>query len=324
MEPLDAHQQPSDYPLYNIGVVSRMTGISIASLRAWERRYGFPESGRTTGGHRLYSERDVMRLRWVKNQVDGGLQTAQAIQALQRREGEAGSAESTWLMVDVAGADNPPEGLEGYARRMIAALVEHDTVRCDALLGEVMLDHPLSDVIFEVVVPALAEMGDLWERGRITVATEHFATSYMRHRLMMWMLGGPTPFPVRPVVLACAPNELHEGSLLIIGALLRRQRWPVAYLGAAVPLADLAAFVDEVKPPAVVLVAMREETVQGLADWPHFIHTDGHGRPLVSYGGRVFVEQPEWRDRVPGMYLGDTIQEGIDRLDDLLQARRPG
>ncbi len=30
-------------PLYNIGVVSRMTGISMATLRAWERRYEFPE-----------------------------------------------------------------------------------------------------------------------------------------------------------------------------------------------------------------------------------------------------------------------------------------
>src|SRR5512140_3830850 len=76
----------SDEPLYNIGVVSRMTGISVATLRAWERRYGFPTSGRTAGGHRLYSERDMVRLRWVKVQIEQGMQTAQAIQALKRQE----------------------------------------------------------------------------------------------------------------------------------------------------------------------------------------------------------------------------------------------
>ena len=54
----------NDEPLYNIGVVSRMTGISMATLRAWERRYEFPDSERTAGGHRLYSENDVLRLRW--------------------------------------------------------------------------------------------------------------------------------------------------------------------------------------------------------------------------------------------------------------------
>src|SRR5512142_2965158 len=79
-------QNTSYEPLYNIGVVSRMTGISVATLRAWERRYGFPSSGRTAGGHRLYSERDMTRLRWVKGQIDQGMGTAQAIQVLRRRE----------------------------------------------------------------------------------------------------------------------------------------------------------------------------------------------------------------------------------------------
>ena len=76
----------SEEHLYNIGVVTRMTGISMATLRAWERRYDFPESGRTAGGHRLYSERDIMRLRWVKGRIGEGMQTAQAIQALRHQE----------------------------------------------------------------------------------------------------------------------------------------------------------------------------------------------------------------------------------------------
>ena len=73
-------------PLYNIGVVTRMTGISMATLRAWERRYNFPETRRTSGGHRLYSEQDVYRLKWVKDRIDEGMQTAQAINALRYQE----------------------------------------------------------------------------------------------------------------------------------------------------------------------------------------------------------------------------------------------
>ena len=41
----------SDEPLYNIGMVARMTGIPVATLRVWERRYGFPNATRTPGGH---------------------------------------------------------------------------------------------------------------------------------------------------------------------------------------------------------------------------------------------------------------------------------
>ena len=52
----------SEEPIYNIGVVARMTGIPVATLRVWERRYQFPTAERTEGGHRLYSERELVRL----------------------------------------------------------------------------------------------------------------------------------------------------------------------------------------------------------------------------------------------------------------------
>src|SRR5512139_711308 len=86
MSPLPDVKVGNNEPLYNIGVVARMTGVSMATLRAWERRYEFPDSERTAGGHRLYSEFDVMRLRWVKERIDDGMQTAQAINALRHQE----------------------------------------------------------------------------------------------------------------------------------------------------------------------------------------------------------------------------------------------
>ncbi len=63
-------------------------------------------------------------------------------------------------------------------------------------------------------------------------------------------------------MLACGPGEWHEISLLMLGVLLRRRRWPVAYLGQAVPLPDLVKFTREIKPAVVVLVAMTEQS------WP--------------------------------------------------------
>jgi hypothetical protein len=39
---------------------------------------------------------------------------------------------------------------------------------------------------------------------------------------------------------------------------------------------------------------------------------------LIGFGGRIFIEQPEWRARVPGTYLGDTYQEGLANIENLL------
>lgn len=310
----------SEDPLYNIGVVARMTGIPVGTLRVWERRYNFPDSDRTPGGHRLYSEREVMRLRWVKARIEEGMQTGQAIRALQHAESAGRIPELTQWMTQPSIARVQAASEPVFAERLVEALVSHDAGRADQLLGEVLALFPVEDVIFEVIVPTLAELGDAFIMGRITVATEHFASHYLRHRLLMWMLTGPSPYGVPPTVLACAPGELHEGGLLIMGTLLRRQRWPVAYLGQTVPLPDLAKFVQDIAPPAVVLVAMTGETAASLLEWPRWLPSAAEtGRPVVGYGGRLFVLEPSWREKMPGVYLGDTLQEGISTLTRLLR-----
>ena len=40
-------------------------GLSAATLRAWERRYGLLKPQRSAGGHRLYSRQDIEMLKWL-------------------------------------------------------------------------------------------------------------------------------------------------------------------------------------------------------------------------------------------------------------------
>jgi DNA-binding transcriptional MerR regulator len=55
-----------------IAGVAAKTGVSVATLRAWERRYGFPSPTRLPGGHRRYSEHDVASIRRVLAERAGG------------------------------------------------------------------------------------------------------------------------------------------------------------------------------------------------------------------------------------------------------------
>ena len=311
----------SDEPLYNIGVVSRMTGISMATLRAWERRYDFPEAKRSSGGHRLYSEKDVIRLHWVKARINEGLQTAQAIQALHRQEHEG-----NLILVErfptphINKPSEEPKHLKLYEDQLFSALLNRDFQIADVLLGEALALSTPEDLILDVIGPTMRRIGEAWEEGQINIAIEHLATNYLRQRLLMWMVSGPPPRASNPLVLACAPNEWHEGSLLILGALLRRRRWPVAYLGQAVPLPDLAEIVNELDPPMVLLIAMTETSATFLLDWPHWLpDATKSGRPIIGYGGRIYHLQPECRIRMAGYYLGDTLKEGISNIDRILQ-----
>jgi DNA-binding transcriptional MerR regulator len=316
----DHVQAPSQEPLYNIGAVTRMTGIPMATLRIWERRYGFPHSARTAGGHRLYSERDVASLRWIKARGDEGMQAGQAVRALQHLEREGRFPEVPMVTpISVTRTTSEPS-LPVLRERLTGALLAHDTDKADQILGEAMATLSWESIILQAIVPMLGDIGQAWTEGRVNVATEHLATHYVRHRLIMWTMSGPPVYPIRPVLLACAPGELHEGGLLILGVLLRRRRWPVAYLGQSVPLTDLASLIQETKPPTVALVAAMEPAAQALAEWPRYLPGVLEARhPVITFGGHIFTEQPEWRARVPGVFLGATLQEGVDTLERTLR-----
>lgn len=310
--------------LYNIGVVTRMTGISMATLRAWERRYDFPEAGRTSGGHRLYSERDIMRLRWVKGRIEEGMQTAQAIQALIHQE------ESGVLIVEKGVTLTPHETrpdvnkstADLYQDQLSNALVQRNLQKADNILGEALAIYSPEDLIYQVIGPAMASIGDAWEHNLISVATEHLATNYLRQRLLMWMVSGPPTINMQPIILACAPDDWHEGSLLMLGALLRRQRLPVAYLGQAVPLPDLASFVREIKPSLIVIVAMTENSANFLVEWPqHMPEIAAKGTPPLCYGGRIFTKSPEWQMKMPGIFLGSDLRQGMLNIENLLKLK---
>jgi DNA-binding transcriptional MerR regulator len=78
--------QDGDPATMPIGEVARRTGMSVPTLRAWERRYGLLVPVRTAGGHRRYSEEDVRRVLAVLELVrQGGAVGAAARQVAGRR-----------------------------------------------------------------------------------------------------------------------------------------------------------------------------------------------------------------------------------------------
>lgn len=311
--------------LYNIGVVTRMTGISMATLRAWERRYDFPEAGRTSGGHRLYSERDIMRLRWVKGRIEEGMQTAQAVQALIHQEENGIVIEEKIYEITPLHemqADTPRSSADIYKEQLATALIQRNLQKADNILGESLAIYSPEDLIYQVIGPAMADIGNAWEHNEISVATEHLATNYLRQRLLMWMVSGPPSMNIAPIILASAPDDWHEGSLLMLGALLRRQRFPVAYLGQAVPLTDLATFVREIKPSAIVVTSMTEASANGLVNWPQYLpDIAAKNIPPFCFGGRIFVKNTEWQMKMPGIYLGNDLRQGMMKLESLLRVK---
>jgi CheY-like chemotaxis protein len=79
-------EEESKVGVYSIAAVSEAVGLPQSTLRHWERAYGLIKPVRTAGGHRLYSEADIDRLKWLKHKtVDEGMKSGAAHRLLERQ-----------------------------------------------------------------------------------------------------------------------------------------------------------------------------------------------------------------------------------------------
>lgn len=306
---------------FAIGDVSAMTGISEATLRVWERRYGFPRLARSSGGHRQYSQLDVLRLRWVKLQMDMGMRASRAIQSQTDMARDVAVAAS--LTAPLPPCPAADAALETIQARLLAALVAYDSAAATAILKRARAAYPVERIALHVIGPVLSMIGEAWSAGVAGIAAEHFATNYLRHQMLDWISASPPPFDTPPIALACAPGELHDGSLLMIGVVLRQLRWPVIYLGQSLPLSDIGALVNHVHPALIVFVAMSEAPARALAEWPQALDAsaDAAPMPIIGFGGRAFTNNPDLAKRVPGALLGATLCEGCQRINHFMLHR---
>ncbi|HSN71883.1 MAG TPA: MerR family transcriptional regulator, partial [Steroidobacteraceae bacterium] len=58
--------------MYSIKAVAHATGLTVETLRAWERRYGVIRPERDATGRRVYGAADVVRLRRLREATERG------------------------------------------------------------------------------------------------------------------------------------------------------------------------------------------------------------------------------------------------------------
>ena len=78
--------------IYSIGAVARMLGLPAQTLRAWEDRYQQIVPARSSGGQRLYSRDQVDQLSFIRNQIELGLQPADAHRLLAEQHHKDGAS----------------------------------------------------------------------------------------------------------------------------------------------------------------------------------------------------------------------------------------
>ena len=300
--------QLSTSPVFNTKADARETGVPADTFRAWERRYGVPRPQRTAGGHRLYSERDIGIIRWLRDRTNEGVNISHAVMLL---------TDILDAPANVPANNGEARALDRMVGEFVHALTEFDVATGERVLNEAFAIHPFEQVLLELIQPSMVEVGELWHRGQINVAVEHFATQFVRRKLAGLMNVFEGVGSRGTIIVGCAPSELHDLGVLMSALFLVRRGWHVVYLGPQVPEIDLLEAVRTIKPLLVCLSASTVATAMELIAVARNL-SEAFPNLLFGYGGRVFNNNPEIRTSMPGTFLGHDAREFVETANALL------
>ncbi len=213
-------------------VVARRTGIAMDTLRAWERRYGFPAPERREGSNRrLYSEADVERLVAMKRAIDAGYRIGDVVgMPAGELDALAGGVPAPVAANDV----DDVASLLGLLRSDDAADLELRLSRALDHLGParfvVSLAHPLAIAV-----------GDAWARGEINVHHEHLVSELLTTQLRRALAAHQTTHDRPLVLLATLAGELHGLGLQMVAVLLAVHGARPRLIGTSTPVEELLA-----------------------------------------------------------------------------------
>ena len=244
--------------VFTIKAVSQATGISIETLRAWERRYGVVEPRREPNGRRSYEAADVIRLRRLREATERG----HPISKLARIADDALAG----LLAEPSPHGGEAMASSSFAERILDAAERYRPGDCEQALSMALALLPLREVISHVLSPVLVEVGNRWHAGQFNVAQERLVSTMIRRQIGNVLDTYNRNATGPPLVLATLPGEPHEIGILM-GALLAAARgWRCHYLGPELPPGDLAVFADRVGASVVALsVVLRSSGGAALA-----------------------------------------------------------
>ena len=237
---------PAQYP---IRAVSKLTGVAIDTLRAWERRHSAVTPIRDDRG-RMYTDADVARLRLLRTAVARG-HTIGRVAGLTDAELRrlAGAGEEAIAQAEVA----PVRRTSIDAAALSAALQKYDATAIDQQISRLAAVLPPLELLRDVLMPVLAQVGDEWHRGPARIAHEHLMSSTMRNILGSFLRLYARPEVSTRLLFATLAGERHEIGTLGAAMLAASSGLGVAYLGPDLPAREIIESVGPAGAQVLVL-----------------------------------------------------------------------
>jgi DNA-binding transcriptional MerR regulator len=231
---------------HRIHRVAKLTGLSKDVIRVWERRFGLLKPIRGANRYRNYSDEDVALLRFLKEELDRG----ETIGAL------AVEGRDSLLQRMRASSAPTPQALKPHDHlldELIALLDPLEKTPFEQKLNGAVAVIPFEESVQRILLPLQRRVGELWHEGRLNVAVEHYVTKLVQQKLFSVMNQMPVNEFGPRVLIACPEGESHEIGAQAVAYIAATRGCNVYYLGPSLPISDLLAFSERIRPDLVLL-----------------------------------------------------------------------
>ena len=208
--------------------------------------------------------------------------------------------------------------ITALCRAYAAALLAGDEIAAEQVIREAIdLDLTTAQVDDEIIAPSLWLVGDLWERGEISIAHEHLATE-ISIRVLALQREARRVAGARErhgVMLAAPSGELHTVALRMVANLLREAGYPVRMVGADVPAADLAALAGRHNPDVICMSSTMPGGDDQVMITIHEVRLLWEGSGFVL-GGRGLTSRLRSQ---PGIEVCERVSEVVEAVDAMVK-----
>lgn len=223
---------------FSIKDLENLSGIKAHTIRIWEQRYSFLKPQRTNTNIRHYSGDELKKILNISllNKYGYKISHINKMNPEQIRE-------------KVLSLSNQEAQHERILHDLIHYMIDMDVEKFERVLDSYIMARGIEKAINNIVFPFLEKVGILWITNHIEPAQEHLVSNIIRQKIIVGIESCSSHLHSDKKILLFLPEgEFHELGLLYTYYLLKSRGAKTIYLGANVPLKDVAYVINYKKP----------------------------------------------------------------------------